>query len=470
MYSFLSKLAAWLGQKLLVAGLIVAVGVAAYGGWLFLQEQGHAELRRERALQELSVRQDQLFALKTAIEKRVAEFTAEISAQQQRAQKARAVIAALRTLESWWDRLFSNPEQQKANADQIKRMEELDSEALRRVNELRQLVAKTKGEMERLEIDLAGVQRELGAVERSKSTVLIYLRAAWEQTKWYVALALGAYFFGPTLWALVMYYGFASFIARGRPIRFVRELSAFPVVGDSHVSVEVVLGGIEVLRIKEKYLQASDEGLQKKTRFVLDWRIPFTSVACGLTELVEMRRQDPAGESRVTLSNSVDPHIELAVVTLPPGSSVILRPSFLGGVIQPDDHPLQIRRHWQLLRWQSWVTGQFRFFEFVGPCRLIVAGSRGVRAEEMMVEGSPAAQARRTNQDATIGFTPNLSYRPVRAETFWGYYRGMNPLFDDLFAGRGVFILQETATPGSAAKSGRFWSALWNGVLKVFGL
>ena len=65
---------------------------------------------------------------------------------------------------------------------------------------------------------------------------------------------------------------------------------------------------------------------------------------------------------------------------------------------------------------------------------------------------------------------PNLAYRPVRAETFWSYYRGQNPLFDDLFAGRGLFISQETATTGPAAKAGAFWSGVWNGVLKVFGL
>jgi hypothetical protein len=46
----------------------------------------------------------------------------------------------------------------------------------------------------------------------------------------------------------------------------------------------------------------------------------------------------------------------------------------------------------------------------------------------------------------------------------------MNPLFDDLFAGRGLFILQETASGGPAGKAGRFWSSVWNGVLKVFGL
>ena len=90
---------------------------------------------------------------------------------------------------------------------------------------------------------------------------------------------------------------------------------------------------------------------------------------------------------------------------------------------------LVIRRRWQLFRWQAWVTLQFRFFEFVGPCRLIVAGVRGVRAERLNERDGEELPARRANQDATMGFTPNLDYRPVRAETFWSYY----PLFVALF-------------------------------------
>jgi len=78
--------------------------------------------------------------------------------------------------------------------------------------------------------------------------------------------------------------------------------------------------------------------------------------------------------------------------------------------------------------------------------------------------------ARRANQDATIGFTPNLEYRPARAETFWSYYRGMNPLFDDLFAGQGLFLCQQIAAEGDAKSARRFWSNVWGGALKVFGL
>jgi hypothetical protein len=97
----------------------------------------------------------------------------------------------------------------------------------------------------------------------------------------------------------------------------------------------------------------------------------------------------------------------------------------------------------------------------------LVAGSRGVRAEVLSRRERPAA--RRTNQNATVGFSPHLDYRPARAETFWGYYRGMNPLFDDLFSGEGVFLCQEiTAAEKGGAR--RFWAGLRDGVLRVFGL
>jgi hypothetical protein len=140
------------------------------------------------------------------------------------------------------------------------------------------------------------------------------------------------------------------------------------------------------------------------------------------------------------------------------------------GVLTKDEEKVEIRRRWTLFRWQAWITLQFRFFEFVGPCRIVVAGSRGVRAEVLRDQDNGTRPARRTNQLATIGFTPNLDYLPVRAETFWGYYRGMNPLFDDLFAGDGLFVLQETARDSEQAGPRKFWSTIWNSILKVFGI
>ena len=470
MQGTLLKFVSWLLKKLAAAALIVLVALAGYGLWLFVKEEGLSEDLRIESIQRTIAERDRLLNARAAIEQRIASTREVIEKQKENAKKADKIIATLRELESWWERWFGNREQQAANVEQIKKMERLKSDTVSKVTELQRVVSQIIGEKDGVEQELRRTSAKLENLEASRSRARDYLLLAWEKTKWWVLIALASYFLGPTLWSLAMFYGVAPILSHGRSIRLGPDPAALPEVGESRVSVEAVLEPGDVLRIKEKFLQASDEGIKKQTRFVLDWQIPFTSLACGLVELVEMRNARPSGEYRVTLSNGDDPHIELAQLYVPDGSSIVLRPSFLAGVMQRDGERLRIRRHWRIFKWQAWIGGQFRFFEFVGPCRLIVSGSRGVRAERLASSERQSSPARRANQDATIGFTPNLEYKPVRAETFWSYYRGMNPLFDDLFAGKGLFVLQETATDGSAAKAGRFWSSMWNGVLKVFGL
>lgn len=472
MHGMLLKLATWLLQKLLVAAVIVLLALAAYGGWLYLQDEGVLEGERIARLERALDARDRLLAAQAAVNQQIVNIRSDMATQQDRVKRAAEIVAALRKLESWWDQWFGNPAQQAANAEQIQRMDTLKSTAAARFAELQYAAADILREKDEVDASLRRAHAEIALLEQSQSRPRQYVLRAWDKTKGWVALALGSYFFGPTLWALTMYYGFGSLLAWGRPIRLGPDPTALPVVSASRVSVEAALQPGELLRVKESYLQASDEGIERQTRFVLDWRIPFTSVACGLVELIEMRhpRAADGGTYRVTLSNGTDPHLELAIVTVPAGASLVLRPSFLAGVIQHQGDRLVIRRHWRIFKWQAWVSGQFRFFEFVGPCRLVVSGSRGVRAEVLVAREEGVAPARRTNQDSTIGFTPNLSYSPVRAETFWSYYRGMNPLFDDRFSGAGLFILQETSAEGPGAKSGKFWSSVWNGVLKVFGV
>jgi hypothetical protein len=317
---------------------------------------------------------------------------------------------------------------------------------------------------------LGKLETQIVKVEAQRSKVMHYLLQAWEKIKWWLLGALALYFFGPTIGKLFMYYGIAPTVMRGRPVRLSAEMAQLPEISPSRVSLDLGLVAGERLWIRERFLQASDEGLKKKTRFLLDWRIPFTCLASGLVEMVELRTSEGGDTERVTLSNQANPHIELCLITLPEGASLVLRPSFLAGAAAAGGQRVRIRRRWQIFRWQAWVTLQFRYFEFVGPARLIVAGSRGVRAERLLNREDGRASARRTNQDATVGFTPNLDYKPVRAETFWGYYRGMNPLFDDLFSGNGLFLCQEISTEGDTGKARKFWAGLWGSMLKVFGL
>jgi hypothetical protein len=470
----------WVFAKFAVGVLIVGLGLVASGLWLFLKDNVDFEQWRQDAVRSITGERANVKSALEDVHKRMDRISVEITAEQERGKQADKIIANLRDLESTWDKLTGNTEQQKANAERIEHLAKLRIEVTAKVAALQQQFTRTTWERDGLEIALGKLDLKLGAAQEQQSKLMHYAERTWNhpvgygpiqlQIKWWVVVALSVYFVGPSAGRVWLYFFMAPWIARGRPVRLQRAMAVLPVVGDSTVAASVALRPGERLWIKEQFLQSSDEDLKRKSRYVLDWSIPFTCFATGLVELVEMNHAGETGEARLTLSNQRDPHSEIAVVSLAEGASLVLRPSFLAGVVTANGQNLKIRRRWQLLRWQAWVTRQFRFFEFVGPCQLVIAGSRGVRVEQLLARDGGVVAARRTNQDATMGFTPNLDYRPVRAETFWSYYRGMNPLFDDLFAGQGIFLCQQVSTSGDAKQARKFWSSLWGGAMKVFGL
>ena len=460
----------WLLGKTAAAGLILALGLGAGGLWLFLKDNVGFEDWRRDVIRTITGERAHIQSALGDVEQRLTRMKTEIAAERAKADQAGKIIEQLKALESTWDRLVGNPEQQRANAEQSTKMVALRATAIARIETLQKEYTRTTWERDGLEVALGKKDTELKTAEAKKSKVQHYLEDAWSRSRIWVYLALVLYFFGPTVGKIVLYFGVAPLIAGARPVRLTPELTELPEVATSRVSAEIALSAGERLWVKSPFLQASDEGVERTTKLLLDWRIPFTCLATGLIELLEIKARSGRGEQRVTLSNQANPQSELAVLTLPPGAAIVLRPSFLAGVIVPEGGKLEMRRRWQLWRWQAWVTLQFRFFEFVGPCRLIVAGSRGVRAERLAEREGNAMPARRANQDATMGFTPNLDYRPVRAETFWSYYRGVNPLFDDLFAGRGIFLCQEISAEGDASRVRHFWGGLWGALMKIFGL
>jgi hypothetical protein len=480
MFAYLFNFVRWIVSKVAIAALIVVLGAAAMGLWLFVRDRVDFDQWRSDAVRALNGRRAETKAALDDVNKRLDRIAAEITAEQERGRVADGAIGKLRELESVWDRLIGNPEQQKANAAQLERLLALRKDVTTRVAQLQRDFTRTTWERDGLQVALGKLEAQFAEVDAQQSKVLHYLDAVWSAPcgpQWlrlpfgvWVWVFLGIYFVGPTVRRLGLYYAFAPWVERGRAVRLQETIAVLPEVGPSAVTADIAMRAGETLWVKERFLQASDEPLRRRTRPLLDWRIPFTCVATGLVELIELRHEGSDGEHRVTLSRHGDPHCELTLVTLGEGASLILRPSFLAGVLLPAEGRCRIRRRWQFFRWQAWITGQFRFFEFVGPCRLIVAGSRGVRAERLHEREGNVTPARRTNQDATLGFTPNLEYRPVRAETFWSYYRGMNPLFDDLFIGRGIFLCQQVAGEGEAKSARRFWSAVGGGVLKLLGI
>ncbi|MEX2045007.1 MAG: hypothetical protein WD941_06610, partial [Opitutus sp.] len=118
----LAKLVRWLAGKLAGAALIVALGLVLIGLWLFLKDAAEFDRQRIDRLQHLELNRAQLERMRGAIEERMVGLSAQLKVQQQRAEQAGRIIEALRALESWWDRVFGNPEQQRANAEQQARM------------------------------------------------------------------------------------------------------------------------------------------------------------------------------------------------------------------------------------------------------------------------------------------------------------------------------------------------------------
>lgn len=460
----------WLARKLTFAVVLAVLGVTSLALWVFLRDQVDFDLRRLEIVRVLTGEAAQVREALGDVELRLASMEQERANEQDRAAKAGKLLADLRGQNSGLNRLMADQDQVKINEGRIASLVVIETDANRRVAELGEKIKRGQWERDGLQIALGRLDTQLKAAEARKSKALHYAKEAWDRYGRYVLTVVLIYFVGPPLGRVLMYFVLAPLISGRAPVRLGTGSAEFPEVAASRAALEVPLAPGDKLWVKEHFLQSSDEGLKKKTKTLLDWSMPFTCFAADLKELIQMHNQTTDATFRVTLSSQESQTTEIALVTIPAGASMVLRPSFISGAVGMDGGKLHIRRHWRFFKMQSWITGQLRYFEFVGPCRLLVSGSRGVRAETLVLTVGQPEPARRTNQDATIGFTPGLAYRSVRAETFWAYFRGMNPLFDDLFVGQGVFLSQGTSARGPQEDVRKFWSGLRSGVLRVFGL
>ena len=469
MSSALRKSGFWLLRKLGGGVLIVGLGLATYGLWQFGRDDFDFGTQKSALLLALTGKHAGMLAARNDIEKQLIDWRTEVALQQERAQQAERVLAALRESDGWWQKLWGDRAQWQVDTERRERMEKVRNAARAHVAGLQKQMAAATLTKEALNLALDQLDRRIQEVQQSGSRIVHYLRVAWDETGRYVLVVLLAWFLGPTLIKVGLYYGVAPMVARRRPIRLAGTMAAWPEVGEGGVMIETALWPGDTLRVKRKFLRAYDEGLAQKTRWLLDWRRPLASVAGGLVRLVELHHPHAGGDLRVTFANADDPPTELALVNVPEGASLILRPSYLVGAIGRAEEPLVIRRRWAWWRWPAWVTRQVGFFEFMGPCRLIVGGPRGVRVEPLVAREDQPAPVRRSHCGAVIGFTPNLDYGPVRTAHFWNYYRDRTPLFDARFVGPGFFLRQAAARGRPSKPAGRIWVRAWDGGLKFFG-
>ncbi len=229
----------------------------------------------------------------------------------------------------------------------------------------------------------------------------------------------------------------------------------------SAVSQPVVLEENQELLVQPEYLQSTSLQARKSTKWLLNARIPFSSLLSGMFMLT---RVGPAGAEPVVISATKDPLSEVGVIDLAEGAAFVCQPRSLAGVIQDGRHPIRITRHWRLWSLHAWLTLQLRFLVFHGPGQLVMKGCRGIRIES-------AGTGRLINQAATLGFSANLDYANTRCETFVSYWAGKEDLFNDLFTGgSGVYVYEEMPDLKRTAGVGRHLEGFTDAILKIFGV
>lgn len=438
-----------MARKLVMAVLIAALALIAYSLWLFGRD--HAEFTEHRAQMLATVeRERETTRGKLAEQTRVRdEKNAALELQRQRNGQAEKVLKTLHELDPGaLDRVFGDPERRKAHEAQIARMESLRTETQTRIVELQRESLKAGQERDALVARLSALDHEYAELNSEENAVSHYLRMAWKEVHWLVAGVFLAYLFGGLVAAIVLYYGWANWVGRGRATQLTASEAALPVIGESGVVVEDSVWPGEVLRVRRRFLHAGNEGLHRRTRFLLSWRMPVSCFAAGLTRLAELRNDRSEGERQVVFACADDHFAEMAIVSVPEGGAFVLRASFLMGIIANAQQPPAIRRHWRFFKWQSWVSGQFGYLEFAGPCRLLVSCVSALRSETLQAREDAKPVLRRAAQAGIVGFSPRLQLKPVRTEGFWRYCRSRAPLFDVQLSGNGAVLLREAEGRG----------------------
>jgi hypothetical protein len=443
------------GVTLLVI-LTILVGVAWLGGELKRAEQ----LAQERA--SLAMQQD-------ALSREVTELKRGALDRFKKNQFAESVLSRKRAeRQKLWDENFWTRKIPGSDAWTDIKVLELEIAGFERILDSVARANESGGRrLDALERNKVEIDRQVEAVDAALARSSVRRFAAVVERELPLALAaLAGIILLPLGIKALLYFVVAPWATGRPPMRLLPSATgkiAAQEIGAgkfSAVSIPVVLRAGQELFIQPDYLQSSSPQATKKTRWLLNWSVPFTSLLSGMFLLT---RVGPAGAEPVVVSSTKDPMSEVGIVDLAENAALVCRPRALAGVIQHRDTPVRITRHWRL-GLQAWLTLQLRFLAFHGPARLIVKGCRGIRIE-------PGSAGRLINQAATLAFSADISYGNIRCETFMSYLAGKEELFNDLFTGdSGVFVYEETPSAKRASGIGRPLQGFADAILKVFGV
>ena len=457
--AFVSKLA----RKLAMAVLIAVLTLLAYSLWLFVSERGdyaeHRTLRTARVETSYADLSKQLADV--TMQTNVATET--LAAQQLRLTQAEKVLKSLHELDpGTLERLMGDKAQQDAHDERIARTVRIKTETQTRIVELQREVVTGGQRKAELQTAVAALESERTSLREEKSAVSHYVRTAWIEGGWIVYTVFFAYLFGGLVVAVLLYFGWAQLMAKKLPMQLRKGDVALPTFSECGTLLEHMLWPGERLWVRKRSLQSADTALTRKKRLLPEWRRPVSWWLAGCSALTELRNERSNGERQVVFTNMNDHFAELAIVSVPEGGSFIVRAGHVMGLIADIGRPPVIQRHWRFSSWYSWVAGRFGYFEFYGPCRIVVSCVNAVADHTLSSPDEKKLNSVRTPLAGVVGFTPQLSLVPVRTESFWSYCRHETPLFELQLTGTGAYLVREMDRRGSDRFKAR--------ILKRFGL
>ena len=484
MSELFAKIARWIWNKLIVLVLIVAMLLA--GNWfrsewrgisLQLKQAGQIEDQIEDARTELALLKKNTETFGADARKRMEElnskekFTAALWAE---AANAKKKYEDASKQVGWWQMAFDQDKvQRKVMALGEYQTKKKAAQAAQQTSDLlkkaqenspwvehQKKIAANQAEIERLEHTRGALLDSAGKTPSQR--LIIEFRNVLPGALW---ILLGI-ILTPGLIKGFLYFVLAPLISRTKPVVVFPDSGGDIEASPSAISVPVLLAQGGELIVHSDYLQASGAGPGKRTRWIFSWRMPFTSIAAGLYMMVSVRNREK-DETKVTISPKKDLFDMICDVRIPAGSSMVIYPRSLVGIVMKNGASPSITRHWHLSSLHSWVTFQFRYLVIHGESRILMKGCRGVRAERVEIS-KPSMQ----DQLATLGFSSNLAYSGVRCETFIDYLLGRDELFNDRFSDSNGFHLTEEV-PNTHRKTGLFgrgFEGLIDGALKAFGI
>jgi uncharacterized protein (AIM24 family) len=466
MTRILAKLISWLAGKVVIyvviLGLLLGIFMVKVLPPMIVK---YHEKELEKAISELSESR----ALVGEIAQKVDSISGDI---QTRTKELRELERKRQSMEKFLEKILNVFRREEIAAEK-KRIEtkerELRKEILSAAKERRDLRlegGESGEELKRRELLREEKERQLKDMQGMRAAMDSLMRNQIRDLAFKALLILAALIIIPVLWKLVAYYVVAPMAQSAKPILLgvdrpgIDEIEVTPSSPAQRLSLEQG----EVLMTKVDYLQGSMGEFVKGTKWLIDWKYPFSSLAAGLYVLTKIRNTgSEAGQ--VTLSTQENATEELAVVVVPEGRSLVFRPHYLVAVAHPLGKPPRIRSKWVFSKLHAWVNFQFRYMMIEGPARLVFSAQRGIQVEEVV----PTLPGRRVNSHLTVAFSPHLNYSPKRAETFVAYIWGKNALFDDFFQGSGT-VIQQQVTGGKRNPVARAWESVFGAIGKVFGI